>query len=121
MGISRSIYIVDDDSTLVDALSELLTDEGYRAEGFIDAREALVRLHQGSRPDLLLLDYMMPLMTGAEFIAELDRERIDLDVVLFTGMQPSAIEPHSRVRTILRKPFDLDQLLSSIARLARAA
>src|SRR5260221_132606 len=81
-----SVLIVDDDPVLVDSLRDLLSEEGYDTEGFTDARLALERLRGGARPSVLLLDYVMPVMSGEQFLDALDSAGISLKVVLFTAM-----------------------------------
>ncbi len=114
----RSVYIVDDDPALVEALTELLREEGYAVEAFTDACVALARLEEGERPDVVLLDYLMPRMTGGEFLVALERAGIDLPVMLFTAMNESRVQvPRRNVRTVIRKPFDLERLLEELSRI----
>lgn len=118
----RAVLIVDDDPTLVESLVELLDEEGYAVEGFTDARLALARLAAGARPDLVLLDYLMPAMTGEEFLDALDRSGIAVEVVLFSALHDGALSStRARVAGVVRKPFDLDELLTTVGRLSRAA
>ena len=71
---NRSILIVEDDSDLREALSEVLRDEGYSVESAADGREALDRLRRDLRPSLILLDLTMPVMNGWQFRAEQRRD-----------------------------------------------
>lgn len=120
--LKRTVLIVDDDPMLVESLGELLDEEGYLVEGFTDARLALARLEAGARPHLVLLDYLMPTMTGEEFLDALDRAGIGLEVVLFTALHDGALSStRGRVAGVVRKPFDLDELLTTIGRLSQAA
>lgn len=115
----RSVVIVDDDPVLVESLRELLHEEGYAVEGFTDARVALGRLQAGETPDLVLLDYLMPGMTGEEFIEAVDAAGLELRILLFTAMHESAFQPaSSRIAGVIRKPFDLDPLLETLDRLS---
>jgi two-component system chemotaxis response regulator CheY len=115
----RRVLIVDDDPVLVDSLRELLHEEGYAVEGFTDARVALARLRAGARPDVVLLDYLMPAMTGEQFIEELDASGLHPRIVLFTAMHESAFQPKSSsIAGVIRKPFDLDPLLETLDRLS---
>src|SRR5687767_2735017 len=68
--VSGSILIVDDDSDLRDVVADVLTDEGYHVVAVPGPREALRRMELGERPDLILLDMMMPEMDGRQFRAE---------------------------------------------------
>jgi two-component system response regulator MprA len=115
----RTIFVVDDDPSLVDSLVDLLLDEGYMALGFTRPLEALERLRAGARPRVLLLDYLMPEMNGEEFLAALAAERVELPVLLLSGMNDPGIE--GAVAGVILKPFDLDRLLAEMTRLTGRA
>jgi len=113
---ARTVFIVDDDDALVDALTELLRDEGHTVEPYTDVFHALDRLREGARPHVILLDYWMPKMTGDAFLVELEREGIDVPVMLFTAMTASRVRvPTRNVRAVIRKPFELERLLEELA------
>jgi CheY-like chemotaxis protein len=114
----RSVFIVDDDPVLVEALTELLREEGYRVEAHTDATSALDRLRAGVRPDVVLLDYLMPAMNGEEFLEALESADIRVKVMLFTAMHEPRIRARGGlVRGMIRKPFDIDRLLAELERL----
>jgi CheY-like chemotaxis protein len=116
---SRSILIVEDDSDLRQALSEVLRDEGYSVAMAADGREALDRLRRDLRPSLILLDLTMPVMNGWQFRAE-QRQDPALSaipvVVLSAGehlaeqMVPLGIDDY------VPKPIELSHLLRTIER-----
>jgi CheY-like chemotaxis protein len=113
----RSVFIVDDDEALVEALSELLREEGYAVEAHTDALRALERLKAGTRPTVVLLDYLMPAMTGCDFLQHLEHAGIDVPVMLFTAMNEARVHvPMRNVRAVIRKPFDLKRLLEELER-----
>jgi CheY-like chemotaxis protein len=115
----RFVFIVDDDDALVEALTELLREEGYVVEAHTVASKALARLESGARPDVILLDYLMPEMKGSEFLTALDRAGIEVPVMLLSAMNESRVDvPIRQVRAMIRKPFDLDRLLSELSRVA---
>jgi two-component system, OmpR family, response regulator len=109
-----ALFVVDDDQALVDSLLDLLLDEGYEARGFTRPLEALALLRAGARPRAVLLDYVMPEMSGDEFIAALAAAEVDVPVLLLSGVSDPSLE--GAVAAVLPKPFDLDQLLATIAR-----
>jgi CheY-like chemotaxis protein len=116
---SRSILIVEDDSDLRQALSDILRDEGYSVAMAADGREALDRLRRDLRPSLILLDLTMPVMNGWQFRAE-QRQDPALSaipvVVLSAGehlaeqMVPLGIDDY------VPKPIELAHLLQMIER-----
>src|SRR4029077_448240 len=68
--VSPPLVLIDDDDDLREILSSILTASGYEVAAFADARQALAELEGGLTPFLILLDLMMPGMSGWEFRAE---------------------------------------------------
>ncbi|WP_437277774.1 response regulator [Sorangium sp. So ce375] len=112
------IFVVDDDPALVESLMDLLSDEGYRVQGFTRPLEALDRLTRGARPRAILLDYVMPEMTGEEFLTALAAAGVEVPVLLLSGVNDPSIR--GAVAGVLAKPFDVDRLLVVLARLTGA-
>src|SRR3954462_12949578 len=85
------ILIVDDDWELRDALADLLQGYGYRTSQAGNGAEALDILQQRSSPCLVLLDLMMPVMTGQDLLARIDADAVapKPDVLIMTA-GPSA-------------------------------
>jgi two-component system, response regulator, stage 0 sporulation protein F len=112
-----SILVVDDDAAIVDLIVEILTDEGHVAYAALDGAGALASITCHT-PALLLLDLRMPGMSGAELIAQLRRANLaTMPMVLITASPCDAaplLVPGAIV--CLAKPFDLDDLLASVAR-----
>src|SRR5690242_13837415 len=69
----KTILVVDDEYAMVEALSALLADEGYRVVAAANGEEALARLADSS-PDLVLLDVMMPRLDGREVLRTMRAE-----------------------------------------------
>ena len=113
-----SVLIVDDEYYIRDVLTALLLDAGYDVAGARDGRDALdcLRMHPG-RFRLILLDVMMPYMTGWEVLAAIrnDPAHADLPVILMTAAEnvhQKAIEQGAS--DYLPKPIDLDELLDIV-------
>jgi CheY-like chemotaxis protein len=66
----KSILVVEDDDETRAMLLLILQSEGYTVSGAANGREALTRLRNEARPDLILLDLMMPVMSGWDFRKE---------------------------------------------------
>ncbi|HEY3776602.1 MAG TPA: PAS domain S-box protein [Rhizomicrobium sp.] len=110
------ILVVDDDPDVRRFLSESLTGLGYAVLLASDGNEGLQVLVR-ERPDLMIVDYAMPGMTGAE-LARLARARLpEVRIVFASGYaDTSAIEKAADSQTpILRKPFRLDELQATVA------
>ena len=114
-----TILIVEDDFDVRESLSEALRDEGYAIECAVDGEQALEYLRNGGRPGLILLDLMMPRMSGSEFrmVQKVDPQLQHLPVVLLSA--DGAMEEKAKALETdgaLRKPIDLEQLLAVIER-----
>jgi CheY-like chemotaxis protein len=113
--VSKRILLVDDDEALRDAIAESLELEGHRVECAVHGRDALAKLNAGSRPDVILLDLMMPVMDGWQFraaqLAHPDYASIPVVVVTAAGILKQDID----ARQILRKPFRLEDLFDAVA------
>ena len=114
-----SVLVVDDESDIREAVSEVLVDEGYVVHGAGDGVEAL-RKARAHHPDLVLLDLMMPGMNGWEFRAAQrnDPELSDIPVIVLSALGRVA---GMDAAGFIQKPFDLDDLLSAIRRHALGA
>ena len=109
------ILVVDDEPALRELLVDVLTDEGYTVLAAPDGRRAL-DLVPTERPALVLLDIMMPGLSGHEVVGRLREVPESPPVVLMSA----GVVPDGRlappVVVFLPKPFKLDQLLATIAR-----
>jgi CheY-like chemotaxis protein len=114
---TMSIAVVDDDADLRETLGELLQDEGYAPRLFENGRVALDFLRGGGRPQLILLDLMMPEMNGWQFRQEQlrDARLRDIPVVVMTASRGVGDGDLSGAE-ILQKPIGLGDLLAAIER-----
>lgn len=113
MGTRRTgtILVVDDDHDILDAIAEVLTREGYRVVAASDGAEAIARL--AAEPiDLILLDLLMPTMSGWEVIEQ--RGDAPPPIVVISAA-PKDVVPSSSVRVVLQKPFVRGELLATVA------
>jgi len=109
----RRVLVVEDHADSREMLVEYLEQEGYRVDVAIHGLEALARLREGPRPDVVLLDLMMPKLTGWELMERVREEpalsRLELVVVVVSGAGPSRPLP-AGIQGSLSKPLDLDAL-----------
>jgi CheY-like chemotaxis protein len=115
------VLVVDDDSMIRVTLAEALEDEGYKVETAGHGREALEVLG-GWRPDVIILDLMMPIMDGWAFRAEQMRRGLaeNVPVVVLSAARTAGDAARAlAAQEWVQKPFDFDALLNSIARVAR--
>jgi len=111
--MAGKILIVDDDPTNIDIVVQELTDRGYAIETATDGWGALKKA-EASRPDLILLDYMMPHMNGLEVLRELRKRGDDTPVVMITayGTVERAVEVIKEgAYDFVTRPFKLVHVL----------
>jgi CheY-like chemotaxis protein len=110
-----SVLLVDDDRDIRETLGELLADEGFQVEASWNGQTALARLEDGFRPDVIVLDIMMPAMDGLTFRA-LQRKQPALADIPVVGL--TAFPSPEADFECLRKPVRFAVL---VERLRRAA
>ncbi len=110
------VLVVEDDADIAETLSALLREEGYRVEVAVDGLAAVAQA-KADRPDLVLLDLMLPRLDGVGVAAALAQAGIAAPIVLVSAGQ-KLVSAAARIGTpyLLRKPFDLDAVLRMIAR-----
>ena len=114
------ILVADDEPSLRELLTELLTDEGYTVDSVATGAEVLERLQSDTRYDLLLLDLRMPQIDGLQLLERLRNEGEDIPVIMMTahGTSSSAIRAMQMgAYDYLPKPFDNDEVLVVVKRL----
>ncbi|HEY1126148.1 MAG TPA: response regulator [Actinomycetota bacterium] len=113
----KTILIVDDEFGIVDILSEVFEDEGYRVVTAANGKQGLEQIAE-VRPDLVILDVMMPVLDGLEVLRRLrsDAASRDLEVIVMSAAPPPRGQEKllSNVSGFLRKPFDLRDLLKMV-------
>ena len=112
------ILVVEDDRAVREGLRGLLEEEGYRALGAADGREALeIASDPDTAPGLILLDLRMPVMDGWQFLDawRAQRPAARCPVVLLSGL--SYIRDAPGVADFLSKPVDAERLLACVRRL----
>jgi CheY-like chemotaxis protein len=110
-----TILVVDDERDICDVMAEALALDGHRVLIASNGRMALEQARR-DRPDLIILDLMMPVMSGWEFL-EARREDpalASVPVIVDTAFPETQVDGAA---LILQKPFDVDTLLAAVARL----
>jgi signal transduction histidine kinase/CheY-like chemotaxis protein len=109
------IMVIEDDPDVRRVIVECLSLIGYKVTEAGNGTEALAQL-ASVKPDLLVVDYAMPDMTGAEVISEARKLVGDVPVILATGYADmAAVERLAGRPPILRKPFDIAQLGDAVS------
>ena len=112
------VLLVDDDRDICETTQVLLEDHGHQVICAANGKEALRLMQQGPRPDLLVLDLMMPVMSGWELREQMLRDPAlaTIPTIVISG-DTRAVQRRAelRVEGYLSKPFELDDLLSQIS------
>jgi CheY-like chemotaxis protein len=122
-GKRGAILVVDDEAGIVDVLSAVLTDAGYRVEGAANGQDALAKIAE-CRPDLVVLDLEMPVLDGPDTLRALraDEALRPPPVLMMSGLTESIVKRRCRgYQAFLRKPFTLEELLGTVGRLIKSS
>jgi CheY-like chemotaxis protein len=115
------VLVVDDDNVIRDMLAMVLTDAGYEVTTAEHGRRALDLLSV-VEPDVILMDLMMPVMDGRQFRQiQLTEHYPDPPLVILSACRDAnSIGDELHAAAVVTKPFDLDDLLDTVVRLAPA-
>ncbi|MBI5068178.1 MAG: response regulator transcription factor [Deltaproteobacteria bacterium] len=112
----KRVLVVEDDAALRETVAEILADAGYAVSSAGNGKEALASADV-ERPDVILLDLMMPTMNGWQFRAA-QRQRPTLaqvPVIVVSACSDMEGEPSlGDVAALFAKPFDIGELLAGI-------
>jgi len=115
------ILIIEDETPMRTALADLLTGEGYRALAAVDGESGLKRA-LAEKPDLILLDVMMPKLDGFQVCAELRRLAVNVPVLMLTAkgqIEDRVTGLDAGADDYLVKPFSTEELLARVRALLR--
>jgi len=111
----KTILVIDDELGVSQSLSDLLSEEGYRVLTAWSGQEGMSRI-EGYRPDLVILDWNMPVMDGGEVLRQLGLrpQAKDIPVVLMGPVKSLPGPERDRCAALLEKPFTVDALLATV-------
>lgn len=112
------ILVVEDEIGIAELLVAMFEDEGYAVRTAPDGRAALQAI-AAKRPDLVLTDTTMPVMTGPEMVGALldDAELASIPVIVMSALPETQVRPtYRRCATFVQKPFRLHELAATVAR-----
>jgi CheY-like chemotaxis protein len=116
--VACHVLVVDDDPMLRLIIAEVLEDAGYVVEAAADGAEALEKVRDHP-PAALLLDLMMPVMSGWRFMETCRAEALcpDVPVLIMSAGHRAAVAEYLGARGFLAKPFDIERLVAEVGRL----
>ena len=110
--VAKDVLVVEDESYLCDLIADVLESEGHTARTASNGLEALDLMRQ-RKPHIVLLDLMMPVMDGWEFMDAL-RENPQWDgvpiVIISAIYDAKRTQRETGARAVITKPFDIDQI-----------
>ena len=113
-GTRQRVLVVEDDAGVRRFLTECLEMLGFVVEEAANGREGLDRLAR-ERPDLMVVDFAMPGMNGAEVVVAARNQCPDLPIILATGYADmAAVEKVVPAERVLRKPFKVEELAAAV-------
>jgi CheY-like chemotaxis protein len=120
--VSRpKILIVEDNADIRRLYAIGLNQRGFEVKLAANGAEAVERISSGEKPDVILLDWLMPLMDGGEVLSRLGHDD-DVTVIVISGQPPPPEGTvDSRVQCWLTKPVSIDDLVEHIQRPRRTA
>lgn len=103
---------MDDQIGIRYLLEEVIQQEGYKTELAEDGKEAVNKIEKNS-PDLLMLDYKLPVMNAYQVVQQLEEQQISIPTIIMSGLPDKAEEYMSAfdsVEQIIAKPFQLNDI-----------
>jgi CheY-like chemotaxis protein len=115
----RTIMLIDDEAEIRRSLREFLMSKGFLVHTARDGQHALNVLERILPPDLILLDYKMPVMNGKQFLTVLRRtpQLQTIPVIVLSAATREWSGARLEVLDVLTKPVDLDLLLETVNRI----
>ena len=124
-GTKPSVLVVEDEAALATMLRYNLEKQGFRVDEAVDGQEALTRIAE-AQPDIVLLDWMLPVMSGIEVCRQIRRrpQTRDLPVIMVTARtedQDAVRGLNTGADDYITKPFSMESLLARMRALLRRA
>lgn len=115
MAAAKHILIVEDDQGIRESIQDYLELEGYQTHAAQNGREGLEVLKSLKEPCLILLDLMMPVMNGWEFLEakKANSAIADLPVIVVSAIGDETPKP-TGIQDFIRKPIDLNRLFVAV-------
>jgi len=115
----KTILIVDDEFGVLEVLEFILSDAGFNVVSALNGQEAVALLKE-NRPDLAIVDFMMPILDGNGVIQAIraDKRLRKIPIILASALPEKTIrERCDGYTTFLRKPYKTEQLMEEISNL----
>jgi DNA-binding response OmpR family regulator len=117
----RPVLIIEDDADIRESLQDALEAEKYRVITAVDGWDGLQRLKEMNEPCIILLDLMMPVMSGGEFLVALRASEMlaSIPVVVVSAWPDEAAKVRHQTQGYVKKPIALNALLEAVFQFCR--
>ncbi|MET0535854.1 MAG: response regulator [Steroidobacter sp.] len=115
----QTVLVVDDEFGVAEVLQSILEDEGYRVATAINGKQAIMRLGEVT-PDLIMLDYMMPILDGTQTLAAIRNDPAfkNTPIIMMSSLEEASVrETCTDYDSFLRKPFRAMAVVRLVAEL----
>ena len=116
----KTILVIDDEYALVESLTDLLEEEGYRVVSAANGKDGLTRVMK-ENPDLIITDFMMPIADGLELVRGVRALPTfqAVPVVMMSASDMTVVLSNRRLKlsAFLSKPFQADELMGLVRKL----
>lgn len=112
----KKVMLIDDDSSILTVLSIILEDMNYETVAVTDSRTAVRVLNQ-VKPELVVLDLVMPYVDGAQILEEMKKDKLLAKIPVIIVSASNSIEDVAakyNTRGYFKKPFDVNRFYSSV-------
>ena len=116
---ASSVLIVDDDHDIQECLAEVISSQHYNVLTAANGAEALKKLRVTEPPSVILLDLMMPVMNGWEFLTACQKDPRLAKIPVLVLSAIANRDTANGAAAFLRKPVNLNQLLDILQQLAK--
>lgn len=117
----QSILVVEDNTDIREALVEILESEGYHAESAVNGKEALNLLYAINKPCLVLLDMMMPIMNGQEFLERIMKDSYLAPIPVLVVSRVADQKTTKGAIGFVKKPVDIETVLKVVDQYCKGA
>ncbi|RZK47726.1 MAG: response regulator [Pedobacter sp.] len=113
----KNILVVEDNHAILDVITLILQSEAYKVSGLNKSASMMEHIQQ-SKPDLIILDIMLPDADGRELLTQIRKDEFtaNIPVLMISAKYTAANVQHGEYKPngFLAKPFDIDDLLDKI-------
>jgi DNA-binding response OmpR family regulator len=117
--MQQLVVVVEDEADILQLLTDVLEAEGYRAVG-VDRPSLVLSVARQEKPDLFVIDLMLPEISGIELAQELREQsfsRTPMIAMSASTLMVNVARQSGFFRATVAKPFDFDELMGQVARL----